>query len=102
MILGQADPPATTLTDLYTAPASTTATLRVLIANRTAGNVRVRISLAPAGAADALPQYIVYDHILAANEPDATVPFDIDATDVVRVESDTAGVSFNANGVERT
>ena len=101
-VLGQSNPAATTLTALYTVPGATQATVSTLcIANRTTSSVKVRVSVAIAGAGDSLEQYIYYDTLVAKNDSTfATLGITLAATDVVRVYTDTLGVSFNLFGVE--
>ena len=103
-ILGQSQPVAATLTTLYTVPVATSASGSTLVVcNQTGGTVRIRISAAVAGAADALKQYLLYDTDLQKRSPlTLTLGFALGATDVVRVQTDTAGVSFTLFGVEVT
>lgn len=102
--LGQSAPAATTLTDLYTVPASTSVVASTFVAcNRGAAGVKFRASVAPAGAADATSQYIYFDVALAANDTfAATLGITLAATDKVRVQTDTATVTFSLFGVEIT
>ncbi len=101
-VLGQSNPAATALTAMYTVPASTAAVASTLtIANRTSGTVEVRVSVAVAGAVDAVEQYILYDvKVLKNDYLYLTVGLTLAATDVVRVYTDTLGVSFNLFGSE--
>jgi len=101
-VLGQANPTATTLTDLYTVPASTSTTASTLaICNRTGSSVNVRVSVAVAGVADAPEQYLLYDFKVLKNDAVfMTLGITLAATDVVRVYTDTSGVSFSLFGVE--
>lgn len=103
--LGQSIPAGNTLTALYTVPAATSAvvsTLAVCNQSRTS-SARVRVSVAIAGAADTLAQYIVYDMLLIPSETQTfTIGVSLATTDVVRVQSDTGAVSFNLFGVEVT
>lgn len=101
-VLGQANPAATTLTALYTVPASTSAVASTLvICNRTNSNKTVRVSVAVAGAADSLEQYIYYDTIVLKNDSVfATIGLTLGAADVVRVYADGVGVSFGLFGTE--
>jgi hypothetical protein len=101
-VLGQSNPAATTLTALYTVPGSTAATASTLsICNRTSSLVKVRVSVAVAGAADSLEQYLFYDlKVLGNDSVFATIGLTLATTDVVRVYTDTLGVSFNLFGVE--
>lgn len=103
-VLGQANPAAATPTNLYTAPGSATTGVSVssvAVCNRGPASAKFRMSVAPAGAADALAQYLYYDVPVPANDTFvATIGVTLAATDVLRVQTDTATVSFNAFGVE--
>ena len=104
-VLGQASPIAATLTALYTVPSATQVCgSTIVICNQNAaGNIRFRVSIAVAGAADAPRQYIYYDGLLSNRSTfTATIGIALGATDVVRVQSDTLNVSFNLFGVEVT
>lgn len=97
--LGQVTPGVASLTDAYTVPSGKRATVEVVICNRSTAT-SVRVSLAPAGAADANGQYLVYDYALADNVPLTTSRFTMSETDVVRCYSASGNVTFNVNGVE--
>lgn len=103
-ILGQSIPAATTNTDLYTVPATTStvcSTLTVCNQGNTATNVRVAIR--PAGATLASIQYIAYDNFVNANDTlFLTLGITLATTDVVTVYAGTATVSFNLFGSEIT
>lgn len=102
-ILGQSVPTATTLTALYTVPASTSAVISsIVICNQNSSTtIKFRISLAKAGAADTPAQYLYYDLPLIANDTFiATIGISLATTDVIRIQSDTASVSFNVLGCE--
>ncbi len=101
-ILGQSVPAAATLTDLYTVPASTNATISsITVCNTSATATTFRISVAIAGAASAFKQYIYYDQAIDGNSTyTATIGITLAATDVVRVYATLATLSFNAFGVE--
>lgn len=103
-VLGQANPAATTLTPLYTVPASTEVTASTLvICNRTSSLKLARVSVAIGGAADSVEQYIYYDVRVRRNDSIfATIGLTLAATDVVRVYTDALGLSFSLFGVEVT
>jgi hypothetical protein len=101
-VLGQSAPLATTLTDAYTAAAKTVVS-SVVICNRGAAQILVRISVAVAGAADATKQYLYYDLPVPANDTFiATIGITMGIADVVRVYTDLATASFNLFGIEVT
>lgn len=103
-VLGQSAPSATTLTDVYTVPALKQAVVStVTVCNRAASVSTFRISVAPAGAADDVSQYLYYD--LSINENNsfaATIGITLNATDVIRVWSSSTNLSFSVFGVEIT
>lgn len=103
-VLGQAAPSATTLTDLYTVPASTSVVVSsIVVCNRSATATTFRVSVAIAGAADANPQYLYYDVALPGNDTFiATVGLTLAATDKVRVYTGAATVTFQVFGTELT
>lgn len=101
-VVGQSNPLAATLTDLYTVPASTNFAGAVFISNRSAVLTTFRIAVAPAGAADALQHYIAYDVSIDGNETASFTGLALTATDKIRVYATLATLSFTATGVEVT
>lgn len=103
-VLGQSNPAATTLTTLYTVPASTqTVVSTITVANLSASQVTYRIAIRPAGAAIANSHYITYDTTLAANATTAlTLGITLNATDVISVYASSANVAFGAFGQENS
>jgi hypothetical protein len=101
-VLGQSSPSATSLTDAYTVPALTAAAISsIIICNRGVEYANVRISVAVAGAADDVKQYVYYDLLCDPNNTFiATVGLTLSAADVIRVYSDTGNVSFQFFGTE--
>jgi len=101
-ILGQSKPSATTLTDAYTVPGATTATIStIVVSNQSATPTDFRISVAIAGAADTPAQYLYYDIPIPGNNTfAATLGITLGAADVVRVYNTLATCSFNIFGVE--
>ena len=103
-VLAQSNPAATTSTDLYVVPAATTAVCSTLtVTNQTATDATFRVSVAVAGAVLAAKQYLAYDVICPASGLYAfTIGMTLGATDVVRVYSSTATMSFNLFGRQNT
>jgi len=100
--LGQSAPLATTNTDLYTVPASTSTVGSCLnVCNRAATTGTFRIAVRTGGAAIENKHYIAYDSELNGN---AFVPVQIGmtlaTTDVVTVYASSANFSFNLFGSE--
>ncbi len=103
-VLGQSKPGATTLTDLYTVPAVTSATASTItVCNQSSVATSFRISVAPGGAADAASQYLYYDVAIAGNDTfAATIGITLATTDKVRVYNTLATLSFSLFGMETT
>ena len=102
-VLGQVNPAATTLTTLYTVPASTSSVASTLAVCNLGVSTTVRVAVRPAGASIENKHYIVYDSSL--NQYDSiflTIGVTLATTDVVSVYAGTANVSFNLSGSEIT
>jgi glucose-6-phosphate dehydrogenase assembly protein OpcA len=99
-ILGQVNPSATTLTDLYTVPAATQAIVAsIAVCNEGSTATTFRISLAVAGAADNAKQYIYYDVPIPANSTLVlTAGITLQTTDKIRVYAGNTSLAFNAWG----
>lgn len=103
-VLGQSAPSATTNTDLYTVPSSTSAVCSTLVVvNRGLVNGGYRVAVRPAGATIANQHYIVYDnYIEPGNSVFLTIGISLATTDVVTVYATTADFSFSLFGSEIT
>ena len=101
-VLGQSNPSATTLTTLYTVPASKEAVVSTIsVANLTATAATFRIAVRPAGASIANQHYIGYDITVGASDSTLiTVGLTLAATDVISVYASTANLAFSAFGDE--
>lgn len=101
-ILGQSAPSATTDTELYQVPASTTATISsITVCNRSAVSVtfRIRFDVADSGVSN--EQYLVYDATLGPNDLYTfTGGVTLGAADTIDIYASTANLSFQAFGVE--
>ena len=103
--LGQLDLTTTSLTDLYTVPASTeTVVSTVIIANRDDEATTFRLAIRVDGDAISNQHYIAYGVPVAANDSTTlTLGITLKATDVVTVSAGTADrLSVNAFGAEVT
>jgi len=103
-VLGQSNPGAASLTNVYTVPGATSAVVStIVVCNRSTVPTTYRLGIAPAGAGTALEHYLAYDAPIDANE---TITFTIGATlaatDVVRIYAVLATVSVNVFGEELT
>lgn len=101
-VLGQSALAATTLTDVYTVPSLTSATISsIAICNRGSTTCAFRLSVAIAGASDTNAQYVYYDMPLPADDTFvATIGMTLAATDKIRAYANTADISVNVFGVE--
>ena len=101
-VLGQSNPSATTLTTLYTVPASKEAVVSsISVANLTATAATYRIAIRPAGAAIANQHYLGYDITVGASDSTIiTVGLTLATTDVISLYASTANLVFQAFGDE--
>ncbi len=100
-ILGQAAPPAATLTDIYTCPSNIVAALRVIITNRSNTKIGFRLAVSPDGDAIADEHYIAFDKLIQGNDTGSTIAIVLSEGDIIRVFGETADLSFTATGEER-
>ena len=100
-VLGQVAPTSATATTLYTVPAATQVVCSTLaICNRDIATT-YRISVRPAGAAQDVKHYIVYDAVIEANDSILlTLGITLAATDVVTVYAGISALSFSLFGAE--
>lgn len=103
-VLGQSAPSATTATTLYAVPAATQAVVSTItVVNRGTAKSTFRVSVRPAGAAQANQHYIVFDNTIDAKETVTfTCGYTLAATDVITVYASTGDFSFTAFGSEIT
>lgn len=100
-VLGQVNPSATTLTTLYTVPATTSTVCSTLAVCNLGVSATFRVAVRPAGAAIANQHYIIYDnYVNAGDSVFLTLGISLATTDVVSVYASTANVSFNLYGTE--
>ena len=101
-VLGQSNPAATTLTSLYTVPASKEAVVSsISVANLTATAATFRLAVRPAGASIENKHYIGYDITVGASDSTIiTVGLTLATTDVLSVYASTANIAFQAFGDE--
>jgi glucose-6-phosphate dehydrogenase assembly protein OpcA len=101
-VLGQVNPSATSLTTLYTVPASKEAVVSsISVANLTATAATFRLAVRPAGESIANKHYIGYDITVGASDSTIiTVGLTLATTDVLSVYASTADIAFQAFGDE--
>lgn len=102
-VLGQSAPAATTLTTLYTVPASAQAVISTLSICNLGASATYRVAVRPAGAAIANQHYLVFDASVNANDSVLlTLGISLAATDVVSVFASNESVAFSLFGSEIT
>lgn len=100
-VLGQSIPAATTLTTLYTVPATTSTVCSTLSICNQGTDTTFRVAVRPAGATVSSVHYLFYDLTIAANDTMLfTLGMTLATTDVVSVYAATANVSFHLYGSE--
>lgn len=101
-VLGQVATSATTETDLYTVPATTSTVVSSIVAcNRGSTSATLRVSISVGGGATATKDYLYYNLIIPPNETFiATVGLTLAATDKIRVYASTGNLSWNLFGEE--
>jgi hypothetical protein len=105
--LNQANPAATTETQLYVVPSATSAVVSSLvICNQTASAATYRIAVVTSGGSvspAAAKSWIVYGATVAASDSSIlTVGLTLATGDQIRVYASTANLSFSAFGSEIT
>ena len=101
-VLAQSNPAATTNTDIYTVPSSTSAVIStIVICNQAASAATFNIAVRKAGATLTAAQYIAYQVTVGASDSTAlTLGITMATTDVLTVQASTATLSFTAFGSE--
>lgn len=101
-VLGQVAPSVDTNTNLYTAPANTSAVISTInICNQGANDASFRIAVRPGGEAIDTKHYIAYGTTVGGSDAiSLTIGITLAATDVVSVYANATSVSFNAFGSE--
>lgn len=95
---------ATTNTNVYTVPSSTsTVVSTITVCNQASTAGTFRIAVRPAGASIATQHYVAYDTPIAANDTIAlTLGITLATTDVITVYASAATMSFSVFGSEIT
>jgi hypothetical protein len=106
-ILGQSNPSATTVTTLYTVPASKEAVISTIsVANLTSTAATFRLILQPLADVSATilnKQYLAYDITVGASDSTViTIGLTLATGDVIKVYGSTANIAFQAFGDEAT
>ncbi len=100
-LLGQLAPGSGSWEDLYTVPANTVASLRVIVTNRVGADTSFRVAASKDGDAIADLHALAFDKPIAASDTGSTIAFVVSSGDVVRVWSGNGNLSFTATGETR-
>lgn len=103
-VLAQSAPSATTATNIYTVPSSTSAVVStIVIANRSTTTATYRIAIRPGGATLANQHYIAYDVTVGLSDSTTlTLGLTLATTDVITVYASNANLTFSVFGSELT
>lgn len=101
-VLGQSNPAATTNTNVYTVPSSTSAVVSTItVANISAVAATYRIAVRPGGATLANQHYMAYDVSVPASDTiTLTLGITLAATDIITVYASSANICFSIFGSE--
>jgi hypothetical protein len=101
-VLGQRQPAATTLSDIYAVPSGNSAIISTVnVCNQSNGISTFRLAIRPANAAISGVHYVAYDTPISPNDSLAlTMGMTLAQTDVVTVYSNSGAASFAVFGSE--
>jgi hypothetical protein len=101
-VLGQNTPTANTITTLYTVPSSNSSVVSTMtICNQSGANAAVDVAICPGNTTVTTSQYIIKNCSVAVNDTVfLTVGLTLADGDTIRVNADSANISFNAYGSE--
>jgi hypothetical protein len=100
-VLGQANPSATTNTNLYTVPSATSAVCSTLSITNLGASTTFRVAVRPSGATLSNQHYIVYDSTInAGGAIYLTLGISLASSDVVSVYAGTSNLAFGLFGSE--
>lgn len=101
-VLGQQNPSASSLENVYTVGASTSAIIStIVVCNRSSVETSFRIAIRPSGAMIDNKHYLYYDVAIPGNDTfAATMGITLATTDVVSVYATLATLSFTLFGQE--
>ena len=100
--LGVADLSATTITDVYTVPASKITTCTVSLVNRNTTAVTVRLAISDTTVTQGNDEFIEYDTTILAKGVLERTGLVMDAAKILTAYSSTANVSVVVWGFEET
>lgn len=102
MRLGAVTPAPATETLLYAPAAGVTAVIKIFVANRVSSPAFIKVVHRPGAGATVDADYLTFDEAIPGNEARRSAVFDITNPAQLHVVTDITGVTFQANGIERT
>lgn len=101
-ILGQSNPTANTLTDVYTVPSANQAVISTItVCNQSISNAAYSLAVSPGGESDNVKHYIVRGGTVPAADALAfSLGLSLGAGDVVRANTTSGSLSVSVFGAE--
>lgn len=101
-VLAQLASTSTGLVTLFTGSANRQYIISgITVCNRSTAENTFRLSVAPNGSTNAVPQYLHWEQAVPGNDTYlVNVPITMDASDVIRVKQFSTGFSYNVFGAE--
>ena len=100
--LGTSDLPATTITDVYTVPATTLSSVNISICNRSAVDVTIRLAISSTTGVQANDEFLNYDAILSKGCVLERTGIVMGVGEIVTMYADLTGISVVVTGIEET
>jgi hypothetical protein len=102
-VLGQKAPNAASETDLYAPSGVSVVASSLVVCNRAASPSTFRVSISVGGGGTATKDYLYYDLTIDGNNTfAATLGITLTSTDIMRVYSSTANLTFTLYGQENS
>lgn len=99
--LGAEDLSAGVETALYAPGSGVSAVVKVIFANRTQAQARIRVVRRPGSDPTVTADYLTFDELLQANESRHSEYIDMVYPEELLVQASVAGVTVQADGIER-
>ena len=93
---------ATTIADIYSPAASTQATVSVVVTNRNASDVTVRLAISATTVTQANGEFIEYEATVKQGKPLVWTGIVLSASDILTAYSSAANVDVVVWGIEET
>lgn len=101
-MLGSVDAPAGAETALYAPAINVLASVKVIVANRTQAPALVRVIHRAGVGPTVAKDFKTFDEVIPGNDSRVSPVFDMENPEELLVQSNVSGVTFQADGIERT